>query len=82
MEIEDRFKSLAHLPKQRLHPFDFAPEELEQMKALFPEFKPLPEGVPKNSQPKNNGIPIGELVEELQRRIKDIKERAFVRMIG
>ena len=45
---------------------------LEEMKALFPEFKPLPEGVPKNQGPKNNGIPIGELVTELQKMCNDL----------
>ena len=57
-EIEDRFKSLRHLPKQKLHPFDFPPEELEKMKVLFPEHKPIPPGMPKNAASKNQGITI------------------------
>ncbi len=62
MAIEDRFRALRHLPKQRLHPFDFAPEEIEEMKKLFPEFKPLPEGMLVARPNKNQGIPILDLV--------------------
>lgn len=51
------------------------------MKKLFPEFKPLPDYLPKNRVVKNNGIPIVELVAELKKRIK-IDERKFHRMIA
>jgi hypothetical protein len=45
--IEDQFKAFRDLPKQRLHPFDFAETgELEELKVLFPEFKPIPEHLP------------------------------------
>ena len=51
------------------------------MKKLFPEFKPLPEGMLVARPNKNQGIPILELVQELKKRIK-INEDAFVRMVG
>lgn len=51
------------------------------MKKLFPEFKPMPEGTLTKRPAKNNGIPITELVRELQKRIK-VQESDFVRMIG
>ena len=68
-----------------MHPFDFIPEELEEMKKLFPEFKPIPEHLPQNRPPKTQGIPAQELVAELQRRICDndkMDEKAFLHMIG
>ena len=69
------------MPKQQLHPFDFPPEELEVMKKLFPEHKPVPEGMPKNTENKNKGIPTFELINELKKRI-NVPDRAFLRMIG
>ena len=64
-----------------MHPFDFAPEELEELKKLFPEFKPIPEHLPQNRPKNTHGISIQELVTELQQRIK-IDDRAFHRMIN
>jgi len=81
IEIEDKFKALKHLPKQQLHPFDFPPEQLEVMKKLFPEHKPVPEGMPRNTENKNKGIPTFELINELKKRI-NVPDRAFLRMIG
>ena len=72
---------MKHLPKQKLHPFDFPPEELEKMKKLFPEHKPIPEGMPKNTENKNKGIATYELINELKKRI-NIPEQAYLRIVG
>ena len=81
MEIEDRFKALRHLPKQKLHPFDFLPEELESLKMLFPEHKPVPPGMPKNWNTRNPGLTIYELLRELKSRI-NIDEETCLTMVG
>jgi len=31
LAIQDKFKSLKHLTKQRLHPFDFVESELQEI---------------------------------------------------
>ena len=63
-EIDESFKSLKHLPNQKLHPFDLEPEDLAELKECFPEFRKKKDARQTN---KNTGIDL----EELKRLLLD-----------
>ena len=54
---------------------------MEELKKLFPEFKPIPEHLPQNRPTKNAGITKEDLSAELQRRI-NIDEQQLRRLIN
>ena len=54
---------------------------MEELKKLFPEFKPIPEHLPQNRPTKNAGITKEDLAAELQRRI-NIDEQQLRRLIN
>jgi len=80
-EIEETFRNLKHLPRQKLHPFDLRPEELLQIKEYFPEFKVKKDKTTTRGSTKNKGIQITELKEILSKKI-NISEETMDRLIS
>ena len=78
-QIEEDFKQLKHLPKQKLHPFDFTHEELTEIKQHFPEFKPK-KNAARGSSSKWDGIHIEDLKRILTEKIK-ISDEAMLKLI-